>query len=133
MKPIPYTLNNCLRVTLSPKVGDATNVRSHAKNLLTTIVEGKKIDIARYMLAEMQEACCSTSKSLPYACYIHFLVEQVTEKAFFKEITHNAYVPQTKPLQKLVQEVEKIRKLKEQQQDAPVQVSDDQPQHLQLQ
>ena len=75
----------------------------------------------------MQEACCSTSRSLPYACYIQFLVEQVTQKAFFKEITHNAYVPQHKPLQKLVQEVEKIRKSKEQPQDAPVQVSEEQP------
>ena len=127
MKPVPYSLNNCLRVTLSPKIGDATFIRGHVKWLLTAILEGKKVDVARHMLMEMQEACCSSSKSLPYACYIHFLVEQVTKKTFFKEIAHNSYVPQTKPLEKLVKEVEKMRKEKEQQQGAPVQVQD-QPQ-----
>ena len=127
MKPIPYALNNCLRVTLSPKVGDATSVRGHARNLLVAIQEGKAIDSSRYMLSEMQEACCNTSRSLPYACYIQFLVEQVTKKTFFKEISHNSYVPQHKPLQNLMKEVERIRKSKEQPQDAPVQDQDQTP------
>jgi leucyl aminopeptidase len=45
----------------------------------------------------------------------------VTKNSFFKEITHNSYVPQAKPLEKLAKEVARIRKEKEQQLVAPVQ------------
>lgn len=62
------------------------------------------MDVTRFTLRIMEDACCNTSRALPYDAYIQLLVEHIYRKPFHKETMHKAYTPNHKDLQKKEEE-----------------------------
>jgi hypothetical protein len=88
LKPYFYVLNNLLRATIDPKIGDATTMQNHAPTILVCFGLGKRFSVTDLMWRHIQEVSLTSSQSFPYAPYLMYIIEQVTGFGFHHDVTH---------------------------------------------
>jgi len=90
LKPYFYILNTMIRATLTPKAGDATTLQSISRNVLDRFADGVGLgfSVTHLIWTELQIAANDAKRSLPYAPYLMYMIEQVSGKRFFKEVQH---------------------------------------------
>ena len=88
LKPYFYVLNNLLRATIDPKIGDATTVQNHAPTILVCFGLEKRFSVTDLMWRHIQKVSLTSSQSFPYAPYLMYIIEQVTGFGFHHDITH---------------------------------------------
>lgn len=77
-----------------PKKGDSSSILSITKNLLARLApDAEPFSVFGFIWEEISRASESGSKIYPYAPYIMFMIENVTNKIFDKERKHLKYLP----------------------------------------
>ena len=88
LKPYFYVLNNILRQTLYPKIGDSTFLWDDSPFVLDCFGdEFTKFSIGHYIWDKIFQASEDTVKHFPYAPYIMHIIEQVSSLKFPMDAT----------------------------------------------
>jgi hypothetical protein len=88
LKPYFYVLNNLLRATIDPKIGDSTTIQHHAPTILVCFGLDKRFSMIDLIWRNIQEVSLDPHKSLPYALYLMYIIEQVTGFSFAYDTNH---------------------------------------------
>ena len=89
LKPYFYVLNNILRQTLYPKIGDSTFLWDDSPVVLDFFGdEFTKFSIGHYIWDKIFQASEDTVKHFPYAPYIMHIIEQVSGLKFPTDAPH---------------------------------------------
>lgn len=86
-----YVLNNMIRHTLDPKIGDTTSILHDAPKILLRFGEhATSFSISDLLWRKIHEAANDHHKSLPYAPCLMYIIEQVMGRCFY----HSTQYPQ---------------------------------------
>jgi hypothetical protein len=88
LNPYFYVLNNLLRATIDPKIGDSTTIQHHAPTILVCFGLDKRFSLTNLIWRNIQEVSLDPHKSLPYAPYLIYIIEQVTGFSFAYDTNH---------------------------------------------
>jgi hypothetical protein len=88
LKPYFYVLNNLLRATIDPKVGDSTFIQNHAPRILVFFGLDKRFSVIDLMWCHIEEVSLTSNQSFPYAPYHMYIIEQVTGFDFPYDMKH---------------------------------------------
>lgn len=89
MTPFFKCLNRLFRQTLTPKEGDATKVLGMTRNLLAHMAsDGRPFSVFDFIWEEIRLTSITPTRSCPYAPYIMFMIEEVTNLDFEKDGHH---------------------------------------------
>jgi hypothetical protein len=92
LKPYFYVLNNLLRNTMDPKIGETIHIQHDAPKILVHFgANGGHFSISDFMWFKIEEAAIDPHKSLPYAPYLMQIIEQVVGHSFSLDCTHPSY------------------------------------------
>jgi hypothetical protein len=92
LKPYFYVLNNLLRLTLDPKIGDSIHIMLDAPKVLCRFgVGGDWFFITDFMWHKIEQAANDPHKSLPYAPFLMYIIEQVVGCSFHHNAVHKSY------------------------------------------
>lgn len=92
LKPYFYVLNNLIRWSVDPKIGDSIRIHHDAPKILVRFgVNGGRFSISDFMWTKIAEASVNPHKSLPYAPYIMHIIEQVVGHRFYHDCPHSLY------------------------------------------
>jgi hypothetical protein len=87
-----YYLNQFFRVTIDPKQGGATAMRYYAPNLLNRMAPDEEgFCIFDIMRNELRRAMNDPMKYLPYAPYLMYMIERVTNVCYPKDVVHEPF------------------------------------------
>jgi hypothetical protein len=96
MKPVYRMLNQLFRYTLTPKIGDNTNISNVAKEILVRIAPGKEdFSIFDFIWEEIIVCSVSANKSCQYAPWIFKMICEVTGVDILTDKSHSWYKPNT--------------------------------------
>ena len=77
---------------INPKGGDSTSLRKYAKNFLTRMAPGSDaFSVSRFIWAELSDSLDDARNDLPYAPYIMYIIERVSDIEFKKDVEHRPY------------------------------------------
>jgi hypothetical protein len=89
LNPYYYYLNQFFRATIDPKIGDATALRYYAPNLLNRMAPDEEgFCIFDFIWNELRRAMNDPMKHLPYAPYLMYMIERVTNLRYPKDVVH---------------------------------------------
>jgi hypothetical protein len=89
LHPYYYYLNQFFRATIDPKIGDATALRYYAPNLLNRMAPDEEgLCIFDFIWNELRRAMNDPMKHLPYATYLMYMIERVTNVRYPKDVVH---------------------------------------------
>jgi hypothetical protein len=88
LKPYFYVLNNLLRATIDPKIGDSTTIQHHAPTILICFGLAKRFSLINLIWRNIQEVSLDPHKSLPYDPYLMYIIEQVSGFSFAYDTNH---------------------------------------------
>jgi hypothetical protein len=89
LNPYYYYLNQFFRATIDPKIGDATTLRYYAPNLLNRMAPDEEgFCIFDFIWNELRRAMNDPMKHLPYAPYLMYMIERVTNVCYPKDVVH---------------------------------------------
>jgi hypothetical protein len=92
LKPYFYVLNNLLRLTLDPKIGDSIHIMLDAPKVLCCFgAGGDRFSITDFMWRKIEQAANDPHKSLPYAPFLMYIIEQVVGRSFHHNAVHKSY------------------------------------------
>ena len=92
LKSYYYILNNLIRHTINPKDGAATDLNGYVRNVLARFAPGgDRFNVPRFMWRELRNAMEDGRKGIPYAPYLMFMIERVTDYRFEKDSLHTIY------------------------------------------
>jgi hypothetical protein len=92
LKPYFYVLNNLLRLTLDPKIGDSIHIMLDAPKVLCRFgAGGDHFSITDFMWRKIEQAANDPHKSLPYASFLMYIIEQVVGHSFHHNAVHKSY------------------------------------------
>jgi hypothetical protein len=92
LNPYYYYLNQFFRNTIDPKQGDAMAWRYYAPNLLNRMaLDEEGFCIFDFMWNELKEAMNDPMKYLPYAPYLMYMIERVTNLRYPKYVVHEPF------------------------------------------
>jgi hypothetical protein len=92
LKPYFYVLNNLLRLTLDPKIGDSIHIMLDAPKVLCCFAAGgDHFSITDFMWHKIEQAANNPHKSLPYAPFLMYIVDQVVGHSFHHNAVHKSY------------------------------------------
>jgi hypothetical protein len=92
LKPYFYVLNNLLHLTLDPKIGDSIHIMHDAPKVLCHFgVGGDRFSITDFMWRKIEQAANDPHKSLPYASFLMYIIEQVVGHSFHHNVVHKSY------------------------------------------
>jgi len=87
-----YILNNLIRNTINPKNGATSDINGYVRNVLARFaLDGDRFNVPRFMWTELRFAVEDWRRGLPYAPYLMFMIERVTEFYFPKDGMHSVY------------------------------------------
>ncbi|GJM85155.1 hypothetical protein PR202_ga01582 [Eleusine coracana subsp. coracana] len=99
MKPYFWVLNNMLRVTLTPNVGDHTHILSSTKTLMFAMKEeAEPFSVFEFMWTEILYNSYTSKASLIYAPYIIKMILHVVGYQFIYDHKHPSVTPKKFPL-----------------------------------
>lgn len=88
LKPHFYVLNNLIRATIDPKVGDSTNVQGHAPRILVCFGLNKRFSVSDLLWRNIIDVASDPGKNFPYAPYLMYLITQVTSFRWHNDGVH---------------------------------------------
>jgi hypothetical protein len=89
LNPYYYYINQFFRATIDPKIGDATTLRYYAPNLLNRMAPDEEgFCIFDFIWNELRRAMNDPMKHLPYAPYLMYMIERVTNVRYPKDVVH---------------------------------------------
>jgi hypothetical protein len=92
LNPYYYYLNQFFRATIDPKKGDATALRYFAHNLLNRMAPDEEgFCIFDFIWNELRRAMNDPMKYLPYAPYLMYIIERVTNVRYPKDVVHEPF------------------------------------------
>jgi hypothetical protein len=92
LKPYFYVLNNLLCLTLDPKIGDSIHIMLDAHKVLCCFgAGGDRFSITDFMWRKIEQAANDTHKSLSYAPFLMYIIEQVVGRSFHHNAVHKSY------------------------------------------
>jgi hypothetical protein len=92
LNPYYYYLNQFFRATIDPKQGDATALRYYAPNLLSRMAPDEEgFCIFDFIWNELRRAMNDLMKYLPYAPYLMYMIERVTNVRYPKDVVHEPF------------------------------------------
>jgi hypothetical protein len=92
LNPYYYYLNQFFRSTIDPKQGDATALRYYAPNLLNRMAPDEEgFCIFDFIWNELRRAVNDPMKYLPYAPYLMYMIERVTNVSYPKDVVHEPF------------------------------------------
>jgi hypothetical protein len=92
LKPYFYVLNNLLHLTLDPKIGDSIHIMLDAPKVLCRFgASGDRYSITDFMWRKIERAANDPHKSLPYASFLMYIIEQVVGRSFHHNAVHKSY------------------------------------------
>jgi hypothetical protein len=103
MKPVYRMLNQLFRYTLTPKIGDNTNISNVAKEILVRIAPGKEdFGIFNFIWEEIIVCSVSANKSSQYAPWIFKMICEVAGVDILPDKTHSWYKPNKGNIERLL-------------------------------
>jgi hypothetical protein len=92
LKTYFYVLNNLIRNTIDPKIGDSLHLQHDAPKILIRFgANGGRFCVSDFMWYKIEEAANDPHKSLPYAPYLMHIIEQVVGYCFSYDCNHPPY------------------------------------------
>jgi hypothetical protein len=92
LNPYYYCLNQFFRATIDPKQGDATALRYFTPNLLNRMAPNEEgFCIFDFIWNELRRAMNDPMKYLPYAPYLMYMIERVTNVRYPKDVVHEPF------------------------------------------
>jgi hypothetical protein len=92
LNPYYYYLNQFFRATIDPKQGDAMALRYYAPNLLNRMAPDEEgFCIFDFIWNELRRAMNDPMKYLPYAPYLMYMIERVTNVRYPKDVVHEPF------------------------------------------
>ena len=92
LKPYFYVLNNLVRNTIDPKIGDSINLHENAPKILSSFGTGsRRFSCAKLLCNKIVFASMDTHRSLPYSPYIMHIIENVVGYGFYHDCVHEPY------------------------------------------
>jgi hypothetical protein len=92
LNPCYYYLNQFFRATIDPKQGDATALRYFAPNLLNRMASDEEgFCIFDFIWNELRQTMNDPMKYLPYAPYLMYMIERVTNIRYPKDVIHEPF------------------------------------------
>jgi hypothetical protein len=92
LKSFYYAMNSLFRETINPKGGDSTSLRKYAKNLLARMALGSDgFLVSRFIWDKLSDSLDDARNDLPYAPYIMYIIERVSDIEFKKDVEHRTY------------------------------------------
>ncbi|WVZ75050.1 hypothetical protein U9M48_023145 [Paspalum notatum var. saurae] len=91
---LPYYkyLHSLIRSTIAPKSGDLSHLQTIIKSLLTFFSKhGPKFSVFDFIWEKIVACACNSLKIRTHAPYLMKMIEEVTNKNYVKEITHESY------------------------------------------
>jgi hypothetical protein len=89
LNPYYYYLNQFFRATIDPKIGDVTALRYFAPNLLNRMAPDEEgFCVFDFIWNELRRAMNDPMKHLPYAPYLMYMIERVTNVRYPKDVVH---------------------------------------------
>jgi hypothetical protein len=77
ISPDVITLHQMFRVTLDPRIGDASTIPSYERNLIDAIKKQEAFHVFDYILQEIWNVAVTTSRACSYAPFIMSFIEHV--------------------------------------------------------
>jgi hypothetical protein len=103
MKPVYRMLNQLFRYTLTPKIGDNTNISIVAKEILVRMAPGKEdFSIFDFIWEEIIVCSVSSNKSCQYAPWIFKMICEVTGVDILPDKSHSWYKPNKGNIERLL-------------------------------
>ncbi|KAJ1262227.1 hypothetical protein BS78_09G090900 [Paspalum vaginatum] len=85
-------LHSLIRSTVAPKSGDLSHLQIITKSLLNFFLEhGQKFSVFDFIWEEIVGCAYNSLKTRTHAPYLMKMIEEVTNKNYVKEITHECY------------------------------------------
>jgi hypothetical protein len=92
LKSYFYVLNNLICLTLDPKIGDSIHLMLDAPKVLCCFgTGGDRFSITDFMWRKIEQAANDPHKSVPYAPYLMYIIEQVVGRSFHHNTVHKSY------------------------------------------
>jgi hypothetical protein len=92
LNPYYYYLKQFFRATIDPKQGDATALRYYAPNILNRMAPDEEgFCIFDFIWNELRRAMNNPMKYLPYAPYLMYMIERVTNVRYPKDVVHESF------------------------------------------
>jgi hypothetical protein len=92
LNPYYYYLNQFFCATIDPKQGDATALRYYAPNLLNRMAPDEEgFCIFDVIWNELRRVMNDPMKYLPYAPYLMYMIERVTNVRYPKDVVHEPF------------------------------------------
>jgi hypothetical protein len=92
LNPYYYYLYQFCRATIDPKHGDATTLRYFAPNLLNRMAPDEEgFCIFDFIWNELRQTMNDPMKYLPYAPYLMYMIERVTNVCYPKDVVHEPF------------------------------------------
>jgi hypothetical protein len=92
LNPYYYYLNQFFHATINPKQGDATTLRYYAPNILNRMsLDEEGFYIFDFIWNELRRAVNNPMKYLPYAPYLMYMIERVTNVRYPKDVVHDPF------------------------------------------
>jgi hypothetical protein len=92
LNPYYYYLNQFFCSTIDPKQGDATALRYFAPNLFNRMAPDEEgFCIFDFIWNELRRAMNDPMKYLPYAPYLMYMIERVTNVCYPKDVFHEPF------------------------------------------
>jgi hypothetical protein len=92
LRPYFFVLNNILRHTLDPKIGDTTVFQNDAPRLLLRFApNAERFSVSDFMWRRICTAALEPKKAFPYAPYLQYIIEQVVGRRFHRDWKHRTW------------------------------------------
>ena len=92
--PDVLLLHRMLRVTLIPKIGDATAMAGYERNLIDAIRKDAHFNVFDFIIQEIWNIVITPNRACAYAPYIMSMIEHVSKRTFVKDVVHQDLKPQ---------------------------------------
>jgi hypothetical protein len=103
MKSVYRMLNQLFRYTLTPKIGDNTNISNVAKEILVRMAPGKEaFSIFDFIWEEIIVCSVTANKSCQYAPWIFKMICEVTGVEILNDKPHSWYKPNKGNIERLL-------------------------------
>jgi hypothetical protein len=86
-------LHQMMRKTLALRIGYSEAIPAYERNLLDALIKLVRFDIFKYIVDEIWNIATNPLRSCGFAPYIQFMIENVAQKKFYKDVRHESLHP----------------------------------------
>jgi hypothetical protein len=93
ISPDVILLHQMLRVTLAPRIVDASSIPSYERNFIDAIKKQESFNIFDYILQEIWSVAVTPSRECAYAPFIMSIIDHLSGLTFVKDVRHSDLKP----------------------------------------